>query len=194
MSIVTKKGDDGTTALMYGRRVGKTDPRVEANGAVDELNAALGVVRTLMNEAPEAERLRLIQTELVALMGEVATHPEDWERYAKDGFSQVTAAEIARLESAVRSLERRVVVGKDFVMPGGHGRTGAALDMARAICRRAERRLCELKEASVLRNPRTVVYLNRLSDYLWLLARWSERSEDKPAVDTPPASPATTLQ
>ena len=177
MSIVTKTGDDGTTALMYGRRVGKGDSRVEANGAVDELNAAIGMARAAVRDSGIAELLRGIQTDLVGLMGEVATHPEDWERYGKDGFAEVTSRQVAKLEAAVRDLESRGIATKGWALPGGT-QSGAALDMARAICRRAERRMCGLREASRLRNLEILVYLNRLSDLLWLLARRVENEQE----------------
>jgi cob(I)alamin adenosyltransferase len=172
VSIVTKTGDNGTTALMYGRRVPKNHPRVEAYGAVDELNAALGLARATAEQELVRENLLRIQNELVVLMGELATAPEDLARYLKDGFSQLSSDKTAMIEDLVRQVEPQISL-KDWAMPGAtiHG---AALDSARAICRRAERRICALQTAGELGNAEIIVYLNRLADLLWLLARWVE--------------------
>ena len=172
MSIVTKTGDLGMTALMYGRRVPKDHPRVEAYGAVDELNAALGVARATSVGDFVRENLLRIQNELVVLMGELATAPEDLPRYLKDGFAQLGAEKTAKLEEVIREIEP-IVSLKDWAMPGAT-LNGAALDSARVACRRAERRVCSLKDAGELRNEEIIVYLNRLSDLLWLLARFVE--------------------
>ena len=172
MSIVTKTGDLGMTALMYGRRVPKDHPRVEAYGAVDELNAALGVARATSVGDFVRENLLRIQNELVVLMGELATAPEDLPRYLKDGFAQLGAEKTAKLEEVIREIEPKVSL-KDWAMPGAT-LNGAALDSARVACRRAERRVCSLKDAGELRNEEIIVYLNRLSDLLWLLARFVE--------------------
>ena len=170
MSIVTKTGDRGTTSLMYGRRVSKTHPRVQAFGAVDELNAALGLVRA--TAPPGAENVLAIQKDLVALMGELATAAEDLPRYTKDGFALLDAAKTARLETLVHEIELGIEI-KGWIMPGGTLHS-AALDNARAACRRAERGVCALQEAGELSNPEIIVYLNRLADLLWLLARRAE--------------------
>src|SRR6185369_16905953 len=98
MSIVTKTGDAGTTALMYGRRVPKNHPRVEAYGTVDELNAAMGFARATTQEAFLRDNLFAIQKDLVTLMGELCVQPEDLERYVRDGFSLVTPSMTSRLE------------------------------------------------------------------------------------------------
>jgi cob(I)alamin adenosyltransferase len=172
VSIVTKTGDDGTTALMYGRRVPKEHPRVEAYGAVDELNAALGLARATAVQDLVRENLLRIQNELVALMGELATAPEDLPRYIKDGFPQLGADKTKKLEELVAQIEPKISL-KDWAMPG-NTLNGAALDSARVICRRAERRVCSLQKAGELGNAEIVVYLNRLADLLWLLARWVE--------------------
>lgn len=172
MSIVTKTGDSGTTSLMYGRRVPKTHPRVEAFGAVDELNAALGLARATAIEDFVRDNLLRIQKELVVLMGELATAPEDLPRYLKDGFVQLAADKTAKLEEVINQIEPKIPL-KDWAMPGDT-LLGAALDSARVACRRAERRACALQESGQLGNGEIVVYLNRLSDLLWLLARFVE--------------------
>src|SRR6516162_7973464 len=107
MSIVTKTGDGGTTALMYNRRVPKSHPRVEAYGAVDELNAALGLARATAREALVREQLERTQRDLVVLMGEIATAVQDLPRYVKDGHSLVTAEMTARLDCLVKEIEAK---------------------------------------------------------------------------------------
>ena len=173
MSIVTKRGDRGKTALMYNRQVTKCHPRVEAYGTVDEANAAIGLARAAAGQDLVREHLTAIQKDLVVLMGELATAPEDLPRYVKDGYSLVTPAMTATLEKWVAELEAGKVSGKGWAMPGTN-MGSATLDLARTICRRAERRACVLHETSELHNPEIVVYLNRLSDLLWVLARWVE--------------------
>jgi len=173
MSIATKNGDDGTTALMYGQRVPKTHPRVEACGTVDELNAALGAAHALAKQDFVRNNLLVIQKDLIVLMGELCVQPEDLSRYVKDGYSLVTPTMTATLDALVGEIEEQNVRSKGWVTPGATP-PSAALDMARTICRRAERRVCALKEAGELKNAEIVIYLNRLSDSLWLFARWVE--------------------
>jgi cob(I)alamin adenosyltransferase len=173
MSIATKTGDDGTTALMYGRRVPKNHPRIEACGAVDELNAALGLARATAEHDFVRGNLLAIQKDLIVLMGEVSVATEDLPRYTKDGYSLITPEMTAKLDVLVREIEAQNISFKGWATPGATA-ASAALDMARTICRRAERRVCGLKETGELRNAEIVIYLNRLSDLLWLFARWVE--------------------
>lgn len=173
MSIATKTGDAGDTGLMYNRRVSKCHPRVEAYGSVDELNAALGLARATASQSLVRGQLLAIQKDLVTLMGELATGVDDLPRYAKDGFSLVTPALTAKLDQGVREIEAQKISFKGWATPGS-SLSSAALDLARTTCRRAERRVCALQEAGQLRNPEVIIYLNRLSDLLWLLARWVE--------------------
>jgi len=173
MSIATKTGDGGTTGLMYNRRVPKTHPRVEACGTVDELNAALGLARAAAPENFVAENLFWIQKSLVDLMGELGVTLEDLPRYLKDGYALVTPAMTAKLDALVQEIEAQQVSFKGWATPGAT-KSSAALDLARTICRRAERRVCALSEAGELRNAEIIIYLNRLSDLLWLFARWIE--------------------
>lgn len=174
MSIATKTGDDGTTALMYGRRVPKTDARVEAYGTVDELNAALGLVRATAGNAFIAEAVFGIQKELVILMGELAVAGEDRERYAKGGFEFVTGEMVDRLTALIDDLEKNHKISfKHWATPGATA-GAAALDLARTVCRRAERRVVELAEKNTAVNPQIIRYLNRLSDLCWLYARFIE--------------------
>ena len=173
MSIATKTGDDGTTALMYGRRVPKNHPRVEAYGSVDELNAALGLARATAEHDFVRTNLLEIQRDLVVLMGELAVMNEDLERYVKGGFSLLTPPMTVKLDGLVKTIEAQKVSFKGWATPGATTHS-AALDVARTTCRRAERRVCELSATDELKNDEVVIYLNRLSDLLWLFARWVE--------------------
>ncbi len=173
MSIVTKTGDAGTTALMFGRRVPKNHPRVDACGAVDELNAALGLARATAEQDFVRDNLPVIQKDLITLMGELGVLPEDLSRYVKSGYSPVTPAMTAKLEALVQEIESQNITFKGWATPGATP-SSAALDVARTVCRRAERRVCAVKESGSPVNPEIVIYLNRLSDLLWLLARWVE--------------------
>jgi cob(I)alamin adenosyltransferase len=172
MSIITKTGDQGTTGLMYNRRVPKTHARVEAYGTVDELNAALGLARATAHDEWESGHLVAIQKDLVVLMGELAVLGEDLPRYRKDGYSIVTTEMAIKLESLAKEIEARKITFKGWATPGASVHS-AALDMARTICRRAERRVCELK-GDQKTSQEIVIFLNRLSDLLWLFARRSE--------------------
>jgi cob(I)alamin adenosyltransferase len=173
MSIVTRTGDNGTTALMYNRRVPKCDPRVEACGCVDELNTALGVARAAGADDWLNVQLLGVQKDLITVMGELAVIPDDRERYVKDGFTLVTGAMTGRLDALVKELESQNISFKGWATPGATA-LSAALDVARTVCRRAERRACALQESGMLANPEILVFMNRLSDTLWLLARRAE--------------------
>ena len=173
MSIVTKTGDQGTTALMYGRRVSKCHPRVEAYGCVDELNTALGLARASADHAFVRDNLLLIQKDLVTLMGELATAVEDLPPYVKDGYALVTSQMTDKLDALVKEIEAQSVSFKGWATPGACANS-AALDMARTVCRRAERRVCALQEAGQLQNSEIIIWRNRLACLLWLFARWGE--------------------
>ena len=179
MSIATKTGDKGETSLMYGRRVRKSDPRVDAYGSVDELNAALGFARVTAQDPFIADHLLAIQKELINVMGELATAREDISRYVKDGYSLTTTAMVDRVTSAIDELEKdKLLYYKGWAIPG---RTliSATLDIARTICRRAERRVAALAEQEPGSNPEILRYLNRLSDLCWLLARYAEHLQEQ---------------
>jgi cob(I)alamin adenosyltransferase len=175
MSIVTRTGDGGETRLMYGRVVSKRDARVEACGAVDELNAALGLARAAARDGDSLLHgwLESVQKDLFVLMGGLATVPEDAERLKGDGFALFGAEYVGRLDGLVAELEGSGVAMRGWALPGGNG-FSAALDFARAVCRRAERAVCGLEKGGLLEKPEEVRYLNRLSDLLWLMARKGE--------------------
>lgn len=179
MSIATKTGDDGTTGLMFGHRVPKTDARIEANGALDELNASLGLVRATVNESFVTDKVFAIQKELVILMGEIAVAEEDRERYVMKGHHLVTFEMVDRLTGHIDDLEKNHRLSfKKWATPGD-SLGSAALDVARTVCRRAERRVLALaNEKSGSVNPEILRYLNRLSDLCWLWARFLETKAD----------------
>ena len=178
MSISTRTGDGGSTALMYGRRVAKDHPRVEAYGSVDELNAALGLARSLARE-PHKELLEKIQKALVGLMGELAVAPEDLHRYGADGYARLQDADLDLLDREIEKMERAAPKAQGWSTPG-NSTAGAALDLARTVCRRAEREVWKLEKAQG--NIRSLIprYLNRLSDCLWLLEQAAENKKGKP--------------
>jgi cob(I)alamin adenosyltransferase len=175
VSIVTKTGDKGETSLMYGRRLSKTDPRVDAYGCVDELSAALGVARSIAIDKFVSDQILAVQKDLIVLMGELATAPADRERFLKDGFHFTTAEMVDRITSIILDLEKdRSLYPKDWVIPGGIP-VSAALDLARATCRRAERHIVAFSAGEKDFNPEILRYLNRLSDLCWVLARYAEK-------------------
>lgn len=181
MSIATRTGDKGETSLLFGRRASKADSRVCAYGAVDELNAGLGLLRARVNEDGVIglnEVLEKLQKMLVTLMGELATHEEDSEKYDKAGFGHIQEEDLGFVDSLVAEIESRELKFEGWVMPGGT-MAAAFSDQARTICRRAEREIVMIGKSGVEVNPITLKFLNRMSDYLWLLARDLERVEQK---------------
>jgi cob(I)alamin adenosyltransferase len=172
VSIVTKTGDKGETSLMYGRRLSKADPRVDAYGCVDELTAALGLARAIATDKFVCDDILAVQQDLIVLMGELATAPGDQERYLKDGFQLTTAAMVDRISAVIFDLEKdQTLYPKDWVIPGKNA-TSATLDLARTTCRRAERHVAAVSDT----NPEILRYLNRLSDLCWILARYAENN------------------
>lgn len=177
MSVATRTGDDGSTALMFNRRLPKHSIRVEAYGTVDELNAALGMARATGSAEFVCDHLLQTQKELVTLMGELATHADDAEKFAKGGYERVTSELTKRLDEIVAEIEGQDITYKGWATPG-HNQHSAALDVARTVCRRAERRVSELREHEEV--PAEIIkYLNRLADVLWLFARWVESKDEQ---------------
>jgi cob(I)alamin adenosyltransferase len=174
MSIATKTGDGGETALMFGVRVSKNDPRVAAYGTCDELNAALGMVRAFCETPEIREAVLSVQRELVALMGELAVADPDRDRYREKGYPSVDASMVSRLDGLVRELETDQKISYRGWATPGETRASACLDVARTACRRAERAVVALMESGGGVNPEAIRYLNRLSDLCWLYARAEE--------------------
>lgn len=174
-SIATRTGDDGSTSLLYGQRVPKDHPQIEAIGAFDELNVALGAVKPLLASGATAPRelLTAIQQNLVALMGELACSETDLARYLASKFTKLVPADLARLDAAVAALEAQGLKYDGWATPGANA-LAAAFDFARATARRAERRLVALPGQGRTVRPELQQFINRLSDLLWLLAREAE--------------------
>lgn len=172
-SIATRTGDDGTTSLLYGQRVPKHHAQIEAVGAFDELNAALGLAKAAHPDAAVRAELTQIQTELVALMGELACAEADAERYAASRFPRIEETALARVDASIAALEARGLKFDGWATPGANP-CAAALDVARAVARRAERRLHALPLHGRNVRPLVAQYVNRVADLLWLLARAAE--------------------
>lgn len=159
---------------MYGRRLPKNDQRVEAYGTVDELNAALGLVRATAKTELIQRTVLAVQKELVVLMGELAVADADRERYQHDGYELVTGVMVDRLTAIVDDLEQNHHLSFKHWATPGNTLDAAGLDLARTVCRRAERRLVSVAQSLKYVNSESIRYLNRLSDVLWLLARYAE--------------------
>ncbi|MEM8867607.1 MAG: cob(I)yrinic acid a,c-diamide adenosyltransferase [Verrucomicrobiota bacterium] len=169
-SIATKRGDGGTTSLLGGKRVAKTHRRVRAYGAVDELSAVLGLCRVHSKIETAQQLLYSIQSDLVPLMGELATDDAHLEQYLGQQNRALTGVHVERLDQEVARLETE---GGRFRGWRHSGETVAEAhcDLGRTICRRAEREILSLRESGATVRPELLQYMNRLSDLLWLLGR-----------------------
>ena len=171
MKIYTKTGDDGSTGLLYGGRVPKDSVHIELNGAVDEAQAAIGMARAFVARGSELDDVLIqLETDLWVLMAEVATLVGSRGKLTA-GKSLITSEMVSGLEQMIDSIQAKFVMPKAFVVPGANPVT-ASLDVARTVIRRAERlSLAFCREAP---GTQVGVYLNRLSDLAWTLARWQE--------------------
>lgn len=167
MKVYTRKGDDGSTDLLYGGRVKKNDPRPEVYGDVDETQAAIGLARAAAGDELSAVLIG-VQRDLWLAMAELACNPEKLDQLDKSS-GRLSDEMVRQLEDLIDDFSERFEPPKDFVVPGEE-EVAARLDLARTICRRAERSSVGLK----LEDSFVVPYLNRLSDLLWSLARWQE--------------------
>lgn len=165
-NIYTRTGDDGTTSLNGGTRVSKTDVRVEAYGSVDELNAQLGLLATYLETEADRGVLQKVQNDLFAVGAYLATESGRAEERRMQG---VSAADVAWLEQAIDEAEDGLPAWRGFVIPGG-SRGAAVCHVCRTVCRRAERRILELAKRVEVRSE-VCAYVNRLSDYLFVLSR-----------------------
>lgn len=163
MDFYTRTGDDGTTGLLGEGRVPKTHPRIEALGALDESTATLGLARAQARDPRSSGILLETQRDLYKLMAEVAATAETAEQ-----FHFIDAARVTWIESQIEQLSATVTMPREFILPGD-SLAGAALSMARAIIRRAERRVVELLAGKEISNPDLVPYLNRLSSLCFVL-------------------------
>ena len=195
-AVATRRGDDGTTGLLFGGpRVQKDDPRTEAYGTIDEAVAALGLARAELGARAQDATLPAglaglgpiilrLQRELFVAAAELATEPTAWDRQ-HEGISRVSAGMVEGLDTILREAEAHITMPTEFVVPG-ETPTSAALELARTIVRRAERRAVTLGAEGLIPGPYLVPYLNRLADLLWVLARAAEQAESRSA---PPSRP-----
>lgn len=169
VDIYTRKGDDGTTGLLYGGRVAKTSSQTEAYGEVDEVQAVLGVARAHTEPGGELDGILIaIQRDLWVLMADLATGRRNRDKLTA-GTTLVTPEMVTHLEELIDEIATRFAAPTEFVIPGGNV-LAAHLDVARTVVRRAERRAVDLAD----RSDAALAYLNRLSDLCWMLARWQE--------------------
>jgi cob(I)alamin adenosyltransferase len=198
-AVATGKGDDGTTGLLFGgERIRKDDARTEAYGTVDEAVAALGVARAQLGLKQQygvlsssfgdlGEVILRLQRELFVVAAELATNPAAWGRL-EDGRTRVSQAMVDGIETLLAEAERRVEMPREFVVPGETA-TSAAIELARTILRRAERRAVTLDHDKLIPGPYLLPYLNRVADLLWVLARAAEQAESRPSTPSRTTTP-----
>ncbi|MEL6134503.1 MAG: cob(I)yrinic acid a,c-diamide adenosyltransferase [Bacteroidota bacterium] len=165
MKIYTKKGDEGKTSLLGGTRVFKSDLRIESYGTVDELNAVMGMLGDFPEVAFQLERIRAIQNHLFNIGSHLANDPEK-SKFQLPPFDPIAAQD---LEESIDQMNQELPPLKNFILPGGHPASSAA-HLGRTVCRRAERRIVALNQESPM-DPAILMYLNRLSDWLFVLSR-----------------------
>jgi len=187
--VATGRGDDGTTGLLFGgARIAKDDPRTEAYGTVDEAVACLGLARAELGSMQAARTLPDVlaklpaqilryQRELFVVGAELAANPDAWDRL-RDGTTRVSRAMVDALETDLAMAERSIEMPREFTVPG-ESRLSAALELARTVLRRAERRAISLQRVHLVPGAWLVPYLNRLADLLWVLARAAEQGEQR---------------
>lgn len=178
MKIYTKKGDGGETSLFGGARVSKTSKRIEAYGTVDELNSVVGLASSFPSSIKTGQLLEEVQYQLFVLGADLAT-PQSREVR----IDRIDEAQISFLESSIDELEEDTPPLKNFILPGGSS-AGAVLHMARTVCRRAERVTIECAQEEEI-SANAITYLNRLSDFFFVLARYENHTsgaEEKPWI------------
>lgn len=168
MKIYTKKGDHGITSLYGGHKTEKSDVRIHAYGTVDELNSVIGMVLSYSISDKAKKMLSTIQDDLFVVGADLATIDPK-----KAKIDQVNDSQVTQLEEWIDELEEELSPLKSFILPGGTG-AGSSLHFARTVCRRAERITVELSQHDSI-NPKNIIYLNRLSDFLFVLARYENR-------------------
>jgi cob(I)alamin adenosyltransferase len=172
MRIYTRRGDDGTTGLLYGGRVDKSDPRTEAYGTTDEAVAALGMARVFIADSLLADLVLRLQRELFVVGAELATAAENRDKL-QPGTTKVTAEMVDDLEAVIDDYVARIRMPAEFIVPG-ESRGSSFLDFARTVIRRAERQTVAMDRAGLLVDREAVRYLNRLADLVFVLARYEE--------------------
>lgn len=177
MKIYTKTGDDGTTSLFDGTRVSKNHERVDLYGEVDELNSVLGIAVTFCRDEPFSNKLKQIQKDLFALGANLA-NPNHLKQKDKSNFTDEL---VTRLETDIDAMETKLTPMKNFILPGGT-EASAFLHLARTICRRAERKLVHLSQNETI-DALFLRYLNRLSDHLFVAARFANVLSGKSDIE-----------
>ena len=172
MRIYTRGGDDGTTGLLYGGRVDKSDPRTEAYGTTDEAVAALGMARVFIADSLLADLVLRLQRELFVVGAELATATQNSHKL-RPGVTKVTAEMVETLEETIDDYVGRIRMPEEFIVPG-ESRGSSFLDFARTVIRRAERQTVAMDRAGMLSDREAVRYLNRLADLVFVLARYEE--------------------
>lgn len=170
--MTTRTGDSGYTGLLGKERVPKWDPRPETFGTLDEATSALGLARVFAKQERVREIVLALQKDLYLLMAELATGPDEYERSP----FKLTVEHVQGLETLTEELKSQVEIGRQFIIPG-ETPAGAALDLARTIVRRGERLAAKLLHDGIIANAEVLRYLNRLSDVLFILARYEEAQE-----------------
>jgi cob(I)alamin adenosyltransferase len=170
--IYTRGGDDGTTGLLYGGRVDKSDPRTEAYGTTDEAVAALGMARVFIADSLLADLVLRLQRELFVVGAELATATQNSHKL-RPGVTKVTAEMVEALEETIDDYVGRIRMPEEFIVPG-ESRGSSFLDFARTVIRRAERQTVAMDRAGMLGDREAVRYLNRLADLVFVLARYEE--------------------
>ncbi len=173
MSIATRKGDKGKTGLLHGQRVSKDHPQIEAVGAFDELNVEIGAARLHSKDPAVRDLLKAVQGTLIAVMGEIACAEEDAAGHSKSKFARLGDGDLKRLDKCLAELESKGFKFDGWATPGAN-QAALAFDRARVAARRAERRLAALPAGGREPRPLLLMWTNRLSDVLWLLARDAE--------------------
>ncbi len=176
MKVYTKNGDSGETMLLFGGRISKSDPRAEAYGEVDTSVSAMGLARALSKDDFIKTTLLKIQREMFTVGSELATSPDKWNSL-RSKYAVVTADMVSNLEEIIDRLQGDIEMPPEFIVPGGSPGS-SALDLARSMVRTAERRVVALSETGEIKNREVLRYLNRVSDLLFIMARYEDR--DKP--------------
>ncbi|MBI2940507.1 MAG: cob(I)yrinic acid a,c-diamide adenosyltransferase [Chloroflexi bacterium] len=179
--VITRTGDDGTTSLLGPDRVAKDHPQVEAFGAIDEATSAIGIARALVNDLAVRDLLLNVQQDLYLLMADLALPPRNWER----ATWRIGPDKVQWIEQRAAGLQATAAIEPRFVIPG-ETLPSAGLHLARAIVRRAERRVVALRRLGLLGNPTALPYLNRLSDLLFIAARYLEETSGGGVGETAP--------
>lgn len=175
MGITTKKGDDGMTSLLNGKRVMKNDPRVETYGTLEELSSFLGAAKSLVKEKRIKKMLELIQRDLFIIGAEIAPARSSFDKIKQ----RITNKEVNHIEEAIKNLEGKKIFEECCFYLSGDNFVSSLFEIARTVCRRAERSIVALKQKKKIKNKNIWVYLNRVSDLLYLLTRFYEKKHTK---------------